>query len=176
MNPNNGSALGLYQSAMQIRRNSRLNCFNSIAVGYPVGLILDNEKGNTQGAATGNLLKLQNIWFAGMDILGADANKSFSDHLVTGYEDSEPVYDNSKPSFSSTFFLAQTGNRNLTDMSDMQMNDNGYMPMSGSPVLTAASFSGMNNWITNVSYIGAFNAGDTWADGWTNFDPENTDY
>ncbi len=176
MNPNNGSALGLYQSAMQIRRNSRLNCFNSIAVGYPVGLILDNEKGNTQGAATGNLLKLQNIWFAGMDILGADANKSFSDHLVTGYEDSEPVYDNSKPSFSSTFFLAQTGNRNLTDMSDMQMNDNGYMPMSGSPVLTAASFSGMNNWFTNVSYIGAFNAGDTWADGWTNFDPEYTDY
>ena len=27
-----------------------------------------------------------------------------------------------------------------------------------------------------VSYIGAFAAGDTWLDGWTNFDPQNTDY
>ena len=32
---------------MQIRRSSRLNCFNSVAVGYPVGLIIDGEKGNT---------------------------------------------------------------------------------------------------------------------------------
>src|SRR3712207_8653682 len=30
MNPNNGSALGKFQSVMHIRRNSRLNCFNSV--------------------------------------------------------------------------------------------------------------------------------------------------
>ena len=46
MNPNNGSALGKFQAAMHIRRNSRLNCVNSLAIGYPIGLILDNEKGD----------------------------------------------------------------------------------------------------------------------------------
>ena len=40
-NPNNRFSLGKFQSAMQIRRSSRLNCFNSVAVGYPVGLIID---------------------------------------------------------------------------------------------------------------------------------------
>lgn len=76
--PNNGSALGKFQSAMHIRRNSRLNCVNSFAVGYPIGIILDNEKGNTQGAATNGILKLQNIWFAGMDITGSDFNKVYN--------------------------------------------------------------------------------------------------
>ena len=45
MNPNNGSSLGKFQAAMQIRRNSRLNCYNSIAIGWPIGLLLDNQKG-----------------------------------------------------------------------------------------------------------------------------------
>ena len=39
MNPNNGSALGKFQSAMQIRRSSRLNIINSVALGWPIGLI-----------------------------------------------------------------------------------------------------------------------------------------
>ena len=63
-NPNNGSALGKFQSAMQIRRSSRLNCFNSVAVGYPVGLIIDGEKGNTVEMAKAGNIKLENIWFA----------------------------------------------------------------------------------------------------------------
>ena len=37
MNPKNGSKLGQFQSAMQVRRNSHLNCFNSVAMGFPVG-------------------------------------------------------------------------------------------------------------------------------------------
>ena len=40
-NPNNGSALGKFQSAMQIRRSSNLNCINSVALGWPIGLIVD---------------------------------------------------------------------------------------------------------------------------------------
>ena len=46
-NPNNGSALGKFQSAMQIRRSSNLNCINSVALGWPIGLIVDGEKGET---------------------------------------------------------------------------------------------------------------------------------
>ncbi len=176
MNPNNGSALGKFQSAMQVRRNSRLSCYNSIAIGYPIGLILDNQKGDTQGAAAEGKLNVRNTWFAGMDVIGSDANKCFEDVLVTGYDASlQPVYDKSKPSFSSTFFQAQSGNKVYTGGGDLLLT-NGYFPGAASPVLNAASFVGLDGWFKQVSYIGAFAAGDDWLSGWTNFDPENTEY
>jgi hypothetical protein len=174
--PNNGSALGKYQAAMQIRRNSRLNCYNTLAIGYPVGLLLDNQKGDTQGAATQGLLKLQNIWFAGMGVTGTDANKSYVDEYVTGYDSSsQPIYDATRKSFSSTFFPAQAGNKVLADWSTL-VGSNGYTPLTGSPLLTAASFTGLDSWFTQVKYIGAFGAGDNWMTGWTQFDPENAAY
>ena len=175
-NPNNGAALGKFQAAMHIRRNSHLNCVNSIAIGWPIGLILDNQKGDTQGAATAGNMKLQNIYFAGMDALGTDANKIYDDVMVTGYDaDSKPIMDSSKKSFSSTFFLAQNGNKSFDKWSDLLLN-NSYIPQAGSPVLNGASFTGIGSWFTQVSYLGALNAGDTWTSGWTNFDPQNTDY
>lgn len=36
---------------MQIRRSSNLNCVNSVAIGWPIGLIIDGEKGNTVESA-----------------------------------------------------------------------------------------------------------------------------
>lgn len=70
--PNNGSALGVFQSAMQIRRGSRLNCINAVAMGWPIGLILDGEKGDTQQQATNGTIKLQNVWFGNMTCTGSD--------------------------------------------------------------------------------------------------------
>lgn len=174
--PNNGSGLGKFQAAIQIRRNSRLNCYNTLAIGYPIGLILDNEKGNSQNAATTGLLKLQNIWFANMGVTGTDANKCYNDVLVTGYDSqSQPIFDNTQKSFSSTFFTAQNGNKVLSDCSSL-VGINGYTPIANSQLLTAASFNGLDSWFTQVSYVGAFSANDTWLNGWTEFDPENATY
>lgn len=75
--PNNNSKLGLFQAAMQIRRSSRLNCINSVAVGFPIGLIIDGDKGNTVESAKNGMLKLQNLIFAGMTALGSDNNKKY---------------------------------------------------------------------------------------------------
>ena len=181
--PNNGSALGRFQAAMQIPRNSRLSSFNSIAIGYPIGLILDNQKGDTQSAATNGLLKLQNIWFADMDITGSDANKSYDDVLVTGYDaDGKAIYDNTQTSFSSRFFLAQSGNK-VSTLDEMNLTGaetavgTNFRPAVGSPLLSAASFSDSKlASMQQVSYIGAFDANDNWLDGWTEFDPQNADY
>lgn len=180
MFPNNGSGLGRFQAAMQIRRGSRLNCVNSIAFGYPIGLILDGEKGDTRKQAEAGNIRLTNLWFADMDILGSDANKVYKDSLVN-FVDGKAILDNTKPSFSSTFFKAQSGNRydkntsawGLTAINGLSVN---VLPGNGSPLLTAGSFDGLtNSWFDKVSYIGAFGS-DNWAAGWTNFDPENTDY
>lgn len=172
--PNNGSSLGKFQSAMHIRRDSHLNCFNSVVVGWPIGLILDNEKGDTQGAATAGNLKLENIWMANVDAVGTDFNKIYVDGLYN-YETKQ--VDESKPSFSSTFFKAQSGNQ-VYDAATGWFDTTGYIPTSGSPLLSAAAFTNslLSSGFDKVDYIGAFAAGDTWLNGWTNFDPQNADY
>ncbi len=173
MFPNNSSALGKFQAALHLRRNTRLNCYNSFALGFPIGLILDNEKGNTLNAATTGILKLNNIWFAGMGIVGSDANKYYQDALCTDY--AAKTYDTSQRSFSSTFFEAQAGNK-VVDSWTALVASNGYTPLTGSALLTGGSTVGLDAWFTSVSYVGAFGANDSWLDGWTNFDPNNTDY
>lgn len=182
INPNNGSKLGIFQAAMQIRRNSHLNCFNSVAMGYPVGLILENDKGSaTQGAADNGTLKLKNLVFAGMGVLGSDKNKSFNDYLCTDAAQEDP----SKASFSSTFFKAQENRyfESITDLKLKQPNSlqssPNYGPTAGSPLLNGATFDDpkLSTGFTPVNYIGAFaDENDRWMEGWTNFDPQNTVY
>ncbi|MGN0068632.1 MAG: hypothetical protein ACI350_02715 [Prevotella sp.] len=172
--PNNGSGLGKFQAAMHIRRNSRLNCFNSVAIGWPIGIILDNEKGNTQQAAENGLLNIQNVWFGGMDITGSDFNKIYTDQL---YNYETKTTDATKPSFSSSFFLAQTGNHAEASWNGW-FDATGYVPATGSPLLNAAAFTHalLLNGFDKVGYIGAFSTSDTWTNGWACFDPQNADY
>ena len=167
---------------MQIRRSSRLSCINSVAVGFPIGLILDGEKGNTPAMATAGNLKLQNVWLADVDILGSDANKTYTDAFVTGYdENKKPILDTTRESFSSTFFKSQPGNRVATS-GELMLSGKGslkglqadFIPAAGSPLLSGASFTNFNDF-DKVSFIGAFGS-ENRLNGWTNFDPENTVY
>lgn len=182
--PNNTSALGLFQSAMQIRRNSRLCCFNSIAVGYPIGLILDNQRGNTQEAASNGYIKLQNIWFADMEILGSDANGQYKDLFVSGYgTDEKPIYAENeiRESFSSTFFKTASFNNKVVSKSEMGLTDPagiGVAYCGGTALNGKASFSDamVSTGFAQVSYIGAVNTSDNWLNGWTEFDPQNKAY
>ena len=176
--PNIGSALGQFQSAMQVRRGSRLNCYNSVAVGFPIGIIIDGQRGNTVEMAKNGTVKIQNVWFADMDILGSDFNGVYDDVLYDAVNDE--VIDENQVSYSHTYFLSQPGNKMIEDAASLMLGDPGnvganVMPQAGSPLLTAASFEGVDG-MDNVSYIGAFAADDNWMEGWTNFDPNNTDY
>ena len=116
-------------------------------------------------------MKLQNIWYAGYDIIGSDFNKIYDDHL---YDYTTKLLDPNKPSFTSTFIQAQPGNKFMASWSTL-VGTNGYTPLASSPLLTAASFVGLNGF-TPVSYVGAFGPNDTWATGWTEFDPQNATY
>lgn len=156
--PNNNSKLGLFQAAMQIRRSSRLNCINSVAVGFPIGLIIDGDKGNTVESAKNGMLKLQNLIFAGMTALGSDNNKKYEDQY---YDKTTGQYDPSRVSYSHEFFMAQTGNQVMTEnqlaLSDPANVGQNYCPAANSPLLSGASFNGITSLFLNkVSYIGAF--------------------
>lgn len=172
MNPDNGSKLGQFQAAMQIRRNSNLSCFNSVAMGFPVGLIVENDKGSdTQGDATDGKFKISNVVFAGMTQLASDANKKFGEDLGA---------------FSAAYFqTAALNNRIYDNLSDLKLTqpnslETGFdcRPAAGSPLLTGASFTDalVADGFEKVSYIGAFSSSDDWLDGWTEFDPQNAVY
>ena len=171
--PNNGSSLGKFQAGMHLRRNTRLCCFNSVFAGWPIGIIVDNEKGNSWQAAKDGLLQVQNTWIVDADILGSDMNKIYKDSCALDYD--AKTFDPSKPySFSHEFFLAQSGNRQATAAEAPLTN---YMPQSGSPLLNAAAFTASAlNGFEPVAYVGAFDGTNDWTKGWTNFDPQNTDY
>ncbi|MDD7318996.1 MAG: hypothetical protein SOZ80_08400 [Prevotella sp.] len=158
MNPENGSSMGLFQAAMHIRRNSHLSCDRSLVVGWPVGVILDNEKGNTQEAATNCVLKLGDITFVGSDIIGSDFNKVYKDEL---YDYKSKTTDPAKPSFTSTYIKRPENNNTII------------------AAWTAQTWSGISS-ILNInkkySGIGAFPDGNDWSLGWANFDPQNTAY
>lgn len=158
MNPENGSSMGLFQAAMHIRRNSRLNVEKTLAIGWPIGIILDNEKGNTQGAATGGLMSLKGITFVGMDLVGSDFNKVYKDEL---YDYTTKTTDATKKSFSSTFFQL-AANQNTVIGSWMARTWSGI-----------ASILAISN---EYPGIGAFPDGQDWTAGWANFDPQNTQY
>ena len=158
MNPGNGSSMGKFQAAMHIRRNSRLNVSKTLAIGWPIGMILDNEKGDTQGAATNGLMKLQDITFVGMDIIGSDFNKIYKDEL---YDYTTKTTNPEKKSFTSTFF---------------QKAENGNTVISAWTPITFNGIASILNLSKNYSGIGAFPDGSDWTTGWTNWDPENTAY
>lgn len=175
LNPNNGSRLGQFQSAMQIRRNSHLSCYNSAAVGYPVGLIIENDKGShTQEAASNGTLALANIYMGGMGIAGSDKNKSFRNSLCA---DGSTI-DDSQASFSATFFGQQSTCHMYDDAASLGL-DALWRPTAGSPLLGGASFSDprLREGFITVSYAGAFSGpSDSWMEGWTCLDPQNQKY
>lgn len=158
INPENGSSMGLFQAAMHIRRNSRLNVNNTLAIGWPIGLILDNEKGNTQGAATNGQMKLNGITFVGMDIVGSDFNKVYKDEL---YDYTTKTTDATKPSFTSNFFQL-AANQNAVVGNWMAQTWNGIVSI----LAISKQYPG----------IGAFPDGQDWTAGWANFDPQNAQY
>lgn len=165
MYPDNGSKLGLFQAAIQIRRSSKLNAENMLAVGYPIGLIIDGEKGNTVKYASQGDFKLDNIIFAGMGIIGSDKNKLYDDFLydyATGTEDRTSV------SFSHSFFLSNPNNKIMSE-ADLHLTDPMNTGQNYCPTTMLSDGKG--------GYIGAFkDASDNWLEGWTNFDPQNTVY
>lgn len=176
----NGSALGKFQSAMQILRSSRLNVINSVAAGWPIGLIIDGEKGDTPAQAKAGTIRFHNNVFAGMDIIGSDANKVYEDVLYDAVN--KTVIDANKKSYSNSFFYLETlKDKSYSESSSLSLIDacgvgSPFMPSAASPLLTLASFDGEASWFDKVAYVGAFSATDNRLNGWTSFDPQNEKY
>jgi hypothetical protein len=165
----------LYQSAMHIRRSSRLSVYNSVFIGWPDGLRLDGGLGDSPAQADANVLQIENCVLAGMGLKtnsDADNYANVSPHYLTAeskayfLENTSPVRNNSTVAgiiYSSTINLANPA----------------FTPAPAS-LLTGASFTNArlssNTFLDKTpTYKGAFGTTD-WTAGWCNFNPQITAY
>ncbi|QIX61221.1 T9SS type A sorting domain-containing protein [Hymenobacter sp. BT18] len=152
-----------YKRAMHIRRNSALSVFNSVFTGWPTGLLLDGTP--TEANATSGELQLKNNVLASSKSNFAAASGSTYD--VAG------------------FFNAATRGNQLTTTDALGLDANNFsltapkfLPQAASILQAGADFTDTKisgEFFDKVAFRGAFGTED-WTAGWTNFDPQNTDY
>ena len=153
-----------HYAGMQLTRNTKLSAYNSIVMGFPIGLLIDGESCETNASngdigfknniVAGNLEQLKIITYAGPATL--NINTWFMNNNNTLY-----------PQNSDVGLVAP-----------FNLNNPNPMPSSSSPALSGADFSAsdLNHpYFSTVNYRGAFGT-ENWMQGWTNFDPQNTTY
>lgn len=155
-----------FKRALHIRRSSLLSMYNSVTIGYPVGLFVQSQN-SADGAMNGDLQIRNSI------IAGAQAGKNLTTD-VSGFD-------------VTAWYITQTfGNRTFNTSAEVGLLDPFNLtnpdprPGSNSPASTGASFNNPrlnNSFFTSTTYVGAFNPAEPrWDTGWSNYDPQNTDY
>ena len=165
---------GGYQSAMHIRRNTSISIYNSVFVGYPEGLRLEGTATGTLANANNGGLELQGIVLANTGTSSTSAVRGAAS--ITNAQAEE------------YFNLATRKNVVIlsTDLASLLLNGASFnltapnfLPGAGSPLLVAASAATggklSDPFFVPAPYRGAFNT-ENWTAGWTNFDPQNTNY
>ncbi|SFO30254.1 hypothetical protein SAMN05428949_4860 [Chitinophaga sp. YR627] len=162
-----------FQHGAQIRRNSSMSLINSVIVGFPIGVYIDDSKvashKTSQNASEGSLVFKNNI------IAGA----------VTVSKSEWSALD----AAAWTTWWTATNTTVVTKAEDILLdNPNlfsaGVGASAGTPsFLLKATSPAVNGGVipeglgfTNVTYRGAFDATTDWTKGWTNWSAESTKY
>jgi hypothetical protein len=153
----------LYRRAMHLRRGTRISIYNTVFAGYPTGLDIDGQKGDSPAQATANELQIENCVMAGM-------TANFSTTYLT---DAEAWYTSAS---RNNQIMATNDQLQITD--PFNLTSPNFKPATGSPLLSGAAFTNSrltDSFFTQVAYRGAFGT-TNWTATWCNFDPQNTDY
>jgi hypothetical protein len=153
----------LYRNSMQLRRGTRISIYNTVVSGWPNGLYIDGQKGDSPAQATANVLQIENCIMAGM---GNNYVTTYMADLETWFTDASRHNE----VFATNDMLQVANPFNLTDPD--------FLPVTGSPLLGGGAFTNTrltDPFFTPVTWRGAFGTTD-WTSGWCNFDPQNTDY
>ena len=150
-----------------LRRNTLLSAYNSIIMAWRVGLRVDGS--GVGNAATGDTIQIRNTILAGnIRLADSTGTGSFSPQqwLQTPAYANTVFTDNSSVQLTAPFNI-------YPDVPLPANNVNNWIPLSGSPALSGASFSNPNlSGFENVSYRGAFGT-DNWTANWAQFNPKN---
>lgn len=151
-----------FRRAAHIRRNSELSAFNSVFMGWPVGLKIDGDSCHRN--ADSNFLRIKNSVVAGC-VQNLDSTGGITWGITPWFQqaaNSNTTYPN-----NSDVMLTSPFNYGNPD----------FRPAAGSPLLTGASFTDafLATGFTSVAFRGAFGT-DNWTSGWSNFRPDTASY
>lgn len=152
-----------YRRGAHLRRSSSQCLYNSLVMGYPVGLKIENQ--NTANNANSGTLQWKNNIIAGCP-------QSLDSAGLTG--------------FGMLNWYNANGNSTLTNVSDLMLtnpyNFSGtpdFRPAAGSPALSGASWTSPNlnySFFNQTTYRGAFDGTTDWTACWANWSPQTTPY
>lgn len=160
-----------HEKALHLRRGTMTSIYNSVFAGFPQGLSIDGQKGNSPTRADLNELQIENTILAGMTAKYVEKTGTVSvPYTVAQHQ---------------AYFTATARNNN-DGMSLAEIIGNGFisltspniLPQAGSPLLTGASFTNTrlaDTFFTPTSYRGAFGT-ENWTSGWCNWNPQTTVY
>jgi hypothetical protein len=165
----------LHGRGMHIRRNTAIKIYNSLLVGHFEGLRMDGTQTFNNYTTTGgdSLATLQGI------VLANNITKSVAG--AGGVVEGDAV----------TYFTDVARKNEIVtnaNLSTLLLNPNAFRltaagpdfrPQTASPLLVAGNVATLPagvSFLTATPYRGAFDGTTDWMAGWTNFDPNNTDY
>lgn len=183
-----------YQHALHLRRNTELSLFNSVIVGFPIGLNLDGTLANYTG---GNAVLDKNI------LVSPGALKKSSRAFVNGANNdanvaaywkttkSNEVYTANAPQATSGSLVYSKaladagieptlimGFNTIAGVSGGTYPQNPNLALFSGATQSGAAFTDakLSTWFnTTTSFRGAFGSND-WTDVWANFNTQNLTY
>ena len=170
-----------YQHAVQIRRNSALSILNSVFVGYPEGIFIDDALpaigplNSSSNFTAGGLVFSNNIIYGcnskGNEIKGVTANsKAIFETALRATN----IFESAK--YSGDLLVAP----NLYSSDFASPGVPSFLAKSGSvaengALFTSAKFSNDSFFDKTVKFRGAFGS-ENWAAGWAHFDVQTLPY
>jgi hypothetical protein len=169
-----GSVDANFQHAAQIRRNSAMSLYNSLLVGFPVGLYIDDSKVAVASATSGNAIAGRLVF---KNNIIAGCTTPFKGEWMTA---NTAAYNT---------WLAASNTTVQTTVADVLLKDPykfsatvattvgtpSFLLGSGSAALTGADFTGLTGF-TSVVYRGAFDGTTDWTSGWATATAETNAY
>jgi Secretion system C-terminal sorting domain len=161
----------VFNLGARLRRNTRLSLHNSVIMGFPkTGLFVEQE--TTAKAAIADSLRIKNVVIAGNGAdKGAAAIRPFSVATTT-----KTAYD----WLMTAAFKNDTTTAASTLLEDpFNLLTPNFKPKAGSVLASGAEFTDAaltDAFFDKVAFRGAVGATSTWLNGWTNFNPQQTDY
>ncbi|WP_337865640.1 T9SS type A sorting domain-containing protein [Ignavibacterium sp.] len=154
-----------FRRGAHIRRSALTSIYNSIVMGFPIGLLLDGS--GVGNAALGDTLQIRNSIWAGLRA---------GNGIITNYGPLNALSWYDTPAFGNRRYV-QPAEVGLSD--PFNLSNPNLVPSSGSPAATGASFTNprLVGFFTPTTYVGAFDpSGNRWDLPWANYDPQNTNY
>jgi hypothetical protein len=160
-----------HEKALHLRRGTMTSIYNSVFVGFPQGLSIDGQKGNSPTRADQNELQIENTILAGMTVNYVEKTGTVAvPYTVTQHQ---------------AYFTA-TARNNADNLTIADIIGSGFisltspalLPAAGSSLLTGASFTNSrltDTFFTPTTFRGAFGT-ENWTSGWCNWNPQNTVY